>query len=336
MTKGHENQPIMNTTNTTNSSTMNTTNDDNTVDSNVYETNESLNMYLGMHYPYVSVHAEDDEKESPTTITTPSIIPHDNAPNHALQFPQRVANLLTRLVDQHSSSSGDERESSRNALDMGCAVGGSSFALAQNFDNVDAFDYSHSFIDAAKRIQKEGEEMKFRIPLEAELYEEVRIDKSDSLFTSSSKNTNNTNINFFQGDATQIDRLVEENKLRSNNNNKNSCYDAILMSNLLCRLPNPTKCLRSLPHLLEDGGIVLLVTPYSWSEEYTRKEHWLGGYYDPVVRSEKLWSRDKLERIMTHDNGMQLIHTEEIPCLIREHQRKYQYIIGQATAWRNK
>jgi len=32
--------------------------------------------------------------------------------------------------------------------------------------------------------------------------------------------------------------------------------------------------------------------------------------------------------------GFEKIHDEEMPVIIREHQRKYQYIISEATGWR--
>jgi hypothetical protein len=32
--------------------------------------------------------------------------------------------------------------------------------------------------------------------------------------------------------------------------------------------------------------------------------------------------------------GFEKIHEEEMPLVIREHQRKYQYIVSEATGWR--
>jgi len=36
------------------------------------------------------------------------------------------------------------------------------------------------------------------------------------------------------------------------------------------------------------------------------------------------------------DGGFEFIHEEQVPLIIREHQRKYQYIISEATGWRKK
>ena len=43
-------------------------------------------------------------------------------------------------------------------------------------------------------------------------------------------------------------------------------FDAVLASNLLCRLPRPAAFLASLPRLVAPGGIAVLVSPYSWME----------------------------------------------------------------------
>lgn len=264
----------------------------------VYETDESLHMYLGLHYP------SSGEKEN-----VPPILPHQNAPNHGLRFPQRVVNLLATLkpalVNNH-------------ALDLGCSVGGASFELARTFDAVDAFDFSHSFIDAAKRMQA-GQEMRFRIPVEAELYEEV-VAVHDNGITPEIR----SKVDFFTGDACQLDLMAMHNRL--------GIYDGVVMSNLLCRLPDPVACLNGLPAVVNRGGVVVIVTPFSWLTEFTPRSKWLGGFVDPVT-VEAILSKDVLRDIM-NSNGFEKIHEEQMPLVIREHQRKYQYIVSEATGWR--
>ena len=48
--------------------------------------------------------------------------------------------------------------------------------------------------------------------------------------------------------------------------------------------------------------------------------------------SKKVYSKDTLSQIM-EKNGFIKIHEEQMPLIIREHQRKYQYIISEATGW---
>lgn len=88
---------------------------------NVYETDDLLSMYLGLHYPM----SGSKENVNP-------IMEHDNSPIHGLRFPQRVAELLCSLKPIRTNN---------RALDVGCAVGGSSFELAKSFDHVEAFDF---------------------------------------------------------------------------------------------------------------------------------------------------------------------------------------------------
>jgi putative 4-mercaptohistidine N1-methyltranferase len=265
---------------------------------NVYETGTSLHMYLGLHYP------TSGEKEN-----IPPILPHGNAPNHGLRFPQRVVDLLASLRPDHTNN---------RALDIGCAVGGSSFELAKTFDHVDAFDFSASFVNAAKRMQA-GEDILFRIPVEAELYEDVRAVHEDG-----SSPAIRSKVSFFTGDACQIAEMASNGVLGS--------YDGVIMSNLLCRLPDPMACLNGLPKVVNKGGVVLIVTPFSWLSEFTPRSKWLGGFYDPVTK-DPIRSKDVLLEAM-ESRGFEKIHEEEVPLVIREHQRKYQYIISEATGWR--
>jgi hypothetical protein len=58
---------------------------------NVYETDNSLHMYLGLHYPS----SGEEENVSP-------VLPHANAPIHGVGFPQRVVQLLMSLKPERS------------------------------------------------------------------------------------------------------------------------------------------------------------------------------------------------------------------------------------------
>ena len=95
-------------------------------------------------------------------------------------------------------------------------------------------------------------------------------------------------------------------------------FDAVLVANLLCRLPRPRACLDGLATACNPGAVVVFCTPWSWLDEYT-----------PDKR-ERLDSAELVSEMKTRgfevgerDNGY------EIPCFIREHYRKVQYIISQ-------
>ena len=273
------------TTDTTNNSSADTSD-------NVYETDSLVNMYLNLHFPS----SDANDKVSPII-------------DKGVGFPQRVAQLLVSL----------KPEATRTALDIGCAVGGSSFELAKTFDKVDAFDFSKSFVDMAKRMRNEPEKVVFKVPVEADVHASIQAVHDEGV-----DKTVRDKTNFFTGDATKLKEMATDGQL--------TMYDGVVMSNLLCRLPDPMACLNGLQRIVNKGGVVVLVTPFSWLEEFTPRSQWLGGFYDPVT-GEPIMSKDSLHEIM-EERGFEKIHEEEMPLVIREHQRKYQFIVSEATAWR--
>ena len=108
-------------------------------------------------------------------------------------------------------------------------------------------------------------------------------------------------------------------------------FDGVILANLLCRLPEPLACLDGLERIINPGGIAVIATPFSWLEEFTAKDKWLGGYADDVT-GEPVRSKETLKAEM-EARGFSKIHEDQYPLLIREHQRKYQYIVSEVTAW---
>jgi len=105
-----------------------------------------------------------------------------------------------------------------------------------------------------------------------------------------------------------------------------------LASNLLCRLPEPIKFLRRLESLVRPGGVVALISPYSWLEEYTPRENWIGG--DAVESGETSNSFDEVQRVL--EQHFKLLHREDYPFIIREHARKFQWGISDGSYWQRK
>lgn len=101
--------------------------------------------------------------------------------------------------------------------------------------------------------------------------------------------------------------------------------DCILAANLICRLPDPMKFLNRIPSLLNKNGILVLLSPYSWLSEWTKRKNWLGGK-DGIRTFDAL--RDVLNNL-----GLDLVHEEDISFIIREHLRKYQWGMTHATIW---
>ena len=207
----------------------------------------------------------------------------------ALDFPRRT---VEELIDLTSSI--------ENALDVGCAVGRSSFVLAELTDSVLGVDYSSSFIDAAKTILESGE-------LKYEYHEEADRWKMGIASIATKPN----NLHFEVGDACNL-----RDDLGS--------FDLVHAANLLCRLPNPQTFLARLNKLVSKGGQLLLTTPFTWLEEFTPRENWLNGED----------CASALKQIL--DPFFELEHEINMPFLIREHKRKFQYTMSLGMRWRRK
>ena len=55
-------------------------------------------------------------------------------------------------------------------------------------------------------------------------------------------------------------------------------FNLVFGGNLVDRLPIPLSFINSVGNFLNKDGILILTSPYSWLEEYTSKDKWLGGY----------------------------------------------------------
>lgn len=164
--------------------------------------------------------------------------------------------------------------------------------------------------------------MKFSVPIEGDITEEVSVVHEPGVNTDVMKR-----VHFFQGDACALSEYADSRQ-------GFGTFGGVIMANLLCRLPDPVACLNAMPELVNPGGVVVIVTPFTWLEEFTPRMKWLGGINDPVT-NEPIYSKDRLKDIM-EGLGFEKIHEEQMPLVIREHQRKYQYIISEATGWRKK
>jgi putative 4-mercaptohistidine N1-methyltranferase len=245
---------------------------------NPYESPKLLAEYLLLHYGG----AADVLGEMP-------------GPVEAVGFPAR---LVRELLDV------DSLPANTRALDLGCAVGGSSFELARACGEVIGIDYSHAFIRAANVLHETGRHA-FEKAIEGEFTEAAAVKVPPGI--------DRGRVTFEQGDAMDLRAELAN-------------FDVVLAANLLCRLPDPMRLLSRLPALVRSGGQLLLTTPFTWLEEFTPRENWLGG------TPETGRSFDALRRAL--EPAFKLEHRVDLPFLIREHARKFQYGVALGTRWR--
>ncbi|MCB9654928.1 MAG: 5-histidylcysteine sulfoxide synthase [Deltaproteobacteria bacterium] len=229
-------------------------------------------------------------------------------PTDVTEFPVRCANWLLEAAKTTGAPTGTGR-----ALDIGCAVGRASFELARAYAHVLGVDLSRAFIEAADTLRHRGERSFFRKD-EGALGRRVNATIDPAI--------DRNRVRFEQADACALPADL-------------GSFDAVLLANLLCRLPNPMALLRRLSGpqaLVKPGGFLALFSPYSWLETFTVPEKWLGGYSRD---GRDIRSATTLERFLSNE-GFELIRSEDVPLVIREHQRKYQYIVTHAMLWRRR
>jgi putative 4-mercaptohistidine N1-methyltranferase len=191
------------------------------------------------------------------------------------------------------------------ALDLGCAVGRSAFELTRTAQKVIGIDLSQRFISAAQEIQRSGE-IQFRRHEEGNAYTSIsrRLDPA----------IDRSRCQFEVGDAL---------RLRSDL----GTFDFILAANLIDRVHSPKELLAVLRRLLNPGGHLLIASPYTWLSEFTPAQEWLGAI--------QTWSETTTLQAIQENlgNKFELVSSKDLPFLIREHARKYQWSVAQASFW---
>jgi putative 4-mercaptohistidine N1-methyltranferase len=143
------------------------------------------------------------------------------------------------------------------ALEVGGGPGRAGFELSKHFKHVDSGDYSQSFVDLANKLLTDGK-----------LDWRVAFDKTAQIMTERSISIEELgagNVTFSQMDAQKLPENL-------------SGYDLICGFNLIDRLPQPKNFLLSVKDRLKPGGLLVLSSPYTWLEEFTEREEWLGGF----------------------------------------------------------
>lgn len=199
-----------------------------------------------------------------------------------------------------------------SALDLGCATGGSSFVLSSAYDKVYGIDLGERFIKMANELKENGE-MEYRLTSEGDK-KHVFTAKVDSIARSE-------NVQFMVGDAMDL----SPHQLPK--------FDAILMGNLLCRVPNPKNLLASLPQMLNPGGIIMNTSPFSWKPEFTPRSDWLGG---GIARSAPNCTSAEGLQMEMEKLGFSLLSEEDMPLCIIHHDRFCELISSSGTIWQKQ
>lgn len=251
--------------------------------SDFYETSRALGEYLLFHYGMPE-----------------EVLPYAFGPASALNYPVRC---VTECLDPA------KLPANARALDLGCAVGRSTFELARHCVEVIGIDFSQGFIDAARRLKNQG-----HFPYSFAREGALRVSATAKIPSA----VDRSRVSFEQGDAMNLRGDL-------------GVFDVILMANLIDRLSDPEKCLEQLPALTKPGGQLIITSPYTWLEEYTPKTNWLGGFEKD---GNEVHTIETLKSLLSAKFEFQ--RTQDLPFLIREHARKFQWSVAEASLWIRK
>ncbi len=245
--------------------------------SDYYETSSILAEYLFFHYGEAS-----------------DYLPFSEGPQSALNFPLKIV--------EHGLA-GLSLPPAARAMDLGCAVGRSSFELTRYCQEVVGIDYSSAFIQAAQNIQKQ-KELTISVVEEVGTTKKVTVALPSAVFPE--------RVQFYQGDALNLSLDYGE-------------FDLLLAANLIDRLSDPTHFLKEIGRLIKKGGILILTSPYTWIDSFTPVGKWL---------TQENSNFQALQKILEPQFDFQ--RKEDLPMLIREHRRKYQWTVTELSVWVKK
>lgn len=183
------------------------------------------------------------------------------------------------------------------ALDLGCAVGRSTYELSRTSRETLGIDFSHNFIRAAAALA-EG-------PLAY-----ARLDEAHArtgLLACLPGGLTGGEVVFETGDAMNLRADL-------------GGFDRVHAANLLCRLSDPVRLLKRFPALVRPGGELVIATPCTWLGEFTPPENWPTG-------STLDWLKEHL------GPHFDLTSEADEPFLIRETARKFQWTSSLVTTW---
>jgi SAM-dependent methyltransferase len=190
------------------------------------------------------------------------------------------------------------------AIDMGCAVGRTSFELAKTFDDlVLGVDLNFAMLRAAALILREGRVAypKRRVG--------IAFDRRE--FPATLEGT--SKVDFWACDATCLPFA-------------NDSFSLAASLNVIDCVQSPYDHLKELARVLKSGGGALLSAPYDWNVGATPVESWLGGHSQ---RSENRGSSEIMLRSLlaggTHPFAVEELElvseAEALPWNLRLHHR---------------
>jgi len=219
-----------------------------------------------------------------------------------------VTNYNVRLAELCAEFA--EGRPTARALDLGCATGRASLELARTFDHVTGIDFSARFIRIGHELQERGYS-RYAIREEGEIMSFHEVVLADLGLGDARER-----VEFWQGDAHNLKPQF-------------GSYDLVLAANLVDRLYEPALFLGRIHERLNPGGLLVITSPYTWLEEFTPRDKWIGG---KKVDGENLTTLEGL-RASLEDRFVLAGEPQDVEFVIRETARKFQHTVAQVSVW---
>jgi len=232
------------------------------------------------------------------------LIEHYGIPDQICPLPSgatRLCGAMTSTVDEAMRLL--DLPCRERALDLGCAVGASTFKLRRYFSHVVGIDGSRSFLKAARTLQQSRE---VTAVWEDEKYPSrsccVRL-PADAIVDG---------IEFREADVDDLPADL-------------GVFDLVFMEKVLECLPDPEHSVRQMAALVAPGGYFVLVSLYWWESELTAPNKQLGTPAQALSRLETA-----LAPHFTRE------HRFKVPYLIEGNPTGFSYGVAEALVWKRR
>ncbi|GAX79951.1 hypothetical protein CEUSTIGMA_g7390.t1 [Chlamydomonas eustigma] len=253
----------------------------------LYESDALVSQYLSMHFG------------PPDKVYPAALLGEGGLLQASLDAPRMAAEELAAWAKRAGLSMA-------RALDLGCAVGRATFELASpecgRFHEAVGLDISARFIEVANKM-REARRMDYDLKVEGEITERVAAVLEETVDTA--------RVKFLQGDACRLPSDLAS-----------GTFDAVLVANVLDRVPDPSRLLSQMAEALCPGGVALITTPFSWSDKYTGRANWIGGTHKD---GEAQRSIDVLNKMLS--DKFKILQEDSMPLLLAEHSRKFELLL---------
>jgi len=235
------------------------------------------------------------------------LMPTDNHSTNAFMadnYQKSLANYVKDISEKYQCAK-------NKLLDLGCSVGRTSFELANTFLFIDAIDFSARYIRYGVQLQR-GDNIRFTTQKEGELFDfnEINLNKLDL--------PEAKNISFSQGDASNLKSIFNQ-------------YDVVLAQNIIENNHHPKLFLTTINKRINDKGLLIMVSNYSFNEDKTAKTQWLGGI---KVNGENVTGFAGITEILS--DKFNLLDQQELIKVSPINQRNFDISVMHITVWQKK